>query len=119
LDVDFGRITAGERHVPVHEVELELRSGEPAKLFDFALLLQERFDLRPAARSKAERGYALARGEGAPAHSSRRVRLDPDATLEDALVAILSHCLAHFTANADCASESVDPEGVHQMRVGV
>src|SRR5262249_13586412 len=37
----------------------------------------------------------------------------------DALVAILSHCLAHFTANADCASEGVDPEGVHQMRVGV
>ena len=25
----------------------------------------------------------------------------------------------HFTANADCAREGLDPEGVHQMRVGV
>jgi CHAD domain-containing protein len=73
----------------------------------------------PAARSKAERGYALARGEGAAAHLGRRVRLDPGATLEDALVAILSHCLAHFTANADCAHEGTNPEGIHQMRVGV
>jgi inorganic triphosphatase YgiF len=119
LDVDVGRITAGGRSVPVHEVELELRQGDPAKLFEFALLLQERIDLRPAVRSKAERGYALARGEGAAALTSRRVRLDPDAAFEDALVAILSHCLAHFTANADCAREGLDPEGVHQMRVGV
>ena len=34
-----------------------------------------------------------------------------DATLEDALAAILSQCLAHFTANADCAAEGVDRRG--------
>jgi inorganic triphosphatase YgiF len=119
LDVDVGRIIAGRRHAPVQEVELELRSGDPAKLFEFALLLQERLDLRPAARSKAERGYALARGEGAAAHPSPRVHLEPGATLDDGLSAILSHCLAHFTTNADCAREGLDPEGVHQMRVGV
>ena len=119
LDVDLGRIAAGDRSSSIHEVELELRAGDPARLFEFALLLQERFDLRPAARSKAERGYALARGEGAAAQPSRRVRLDPEATLADALTAILSHCVAHFTANADCAREGGDPEGVHQMRVGV
>jgi triphosphatase len=119
LDVDIGRIAAGDRSSAIHEVELELRSGEPARLFEFALLLQERLDLHPAARSKAERGYALARGEGAVARPSRRVRLEPDATLDDALAAILSHCVAHFTANSDCAREGIDPEGVHQMRVGV
>jgi inorganic triphosphatase YgiF len=119
LDVDVGRIIAGDRSSSIHEVELELREGVPARLFEFALLLQERLDLHPAVRSKAERGYALARGEGAAAHPPRRVRLEPDATLADALAAILSHCVAHFTANADCAREAVDPEGVHQMRVGV
>jgi inorganic triphosphatase YgiF len=119
LDVDVGQIAAGERSEPIHEVELELRAGDPAKLFEFALLLQERIDLRPAARSKAERGYALARREGAAAQPSRRVRLVADATLEDAFTAILSHCLAQFTMNADCAREGADPEGVHQMRVGV
>jgi triphosphatase len=119
LDADVGRIVAGDRSSSIHEVELELRAGDPARLFEFALLLQERLDLLPAARSKAERGYALARGEGAAARPSLRVRLDADATLEDALAAILSHCVAHFTANADCAREGTDPEGVHQMRVGV
>jgi inorganic triphosphatase YgiF len=119
LDVDDGDIVAGDERVPVREIELELRSGEPAQLYEFALLLHEQFDVRPAARSKAERGYALARGEGAAARSSRRVELEPAATLEDALVASLSQCLAHFTTNADCACEGVDPEGVHQMRVGV
>ena len=119
LDVDDGAIVAGDDRVPVREVELELRSGEPAQLFEFALLLHEQFDVRPAARSKAERGYALARGEGAAAHSSRRVELEPTAALEDALVASLSQCFAHFTTNADCACEGADPEGVHQMRVGV
>jgi inorganic triphosphatase YgiF len=119
LDVDDGRIVAGDRSASVHEVELELREGDPARLFEFALLLQERLDLRPSARSKAERGYALARGEGAAAQTSRRVRLESDATLEQAFAAILSHCLAHFTVNADCACEGLDPEGVHQMRVGV
>ena len=81
--------------------------------------MHERLDLRPAARSKAERGYALARGEGAGSQSTRRVHLEADAALEDVFGAALSQCLAHFTANADCASEGVDPEGVHQMRIGV
>ena len=119
LDIDDGRIVAGDRSSSIREVELELRAGDPARLFEFALLLQERLDLHPAARSKAERGYALARGEGALAHPPGRVSLEPDATLEDALAGILSHCVAHFTTNADCAREGVDPEGVHQMRVGV
>jgi inorganic triphosphatase YgiF len=119
LDIDDGEITAGDDRAAIHEVELELRAGEPASLFEFALLLQEKFELRPVTRSKAERGYALARGAGVEAHGSRRVRLEAEATLEDALIAILSQCLAHFTANADCAGEGVDPEGVHQMRIGV
>jgi len=119
LDIDEGSIAARGRQSPVHEVELELRAGDPAQLFDFALQLHERLDLRPAARSKAERGYALARGEGAGSKSTRRVHLEADATLEDAFGAALSQCVAHFTANADCASEGVDPEGVHQMRIGV
>jgi inorganic triphosphatase YgiF len=119
LDVDVGRIMAGGRSVPVHEVELELVAGDPATLFEFALLVQERVDLRPMSRSKAERGYALVRGEGAPADSLRRVALDPGATLDEAIRAILSHCLAQVGANTECACEGIEPEGVHQMRVGV
>lgn len=119
LDADVGEIEADDAREPIAELELELRAGEPARLFEFALLLQEQFDLLPSTRSKAERGYALARGEPAPAHRAQPVGLSRDALLEHALQAILSQCLAQITTNAPCADEGVDPEGVHQMRVGV
>lgn len=119
LDVDEGEIVADDERAPIRELELELREGEPWRLFEFALLLHEHFDLVPATRSKAERGYALARGMPPAVVSSRRIPLDPDAVLEHALEAILGQCLAHFSANADCAIEGTGPEGVHQMRVGL
>jgi len=119
LDADQGEIVAEDARAPISEIELELRSGEPSRLFEFALLLQEQFDLLPSTRSKAERGYALMRGESAPAHRAEPVELARDATLEQALRVILSRCLVQVTANAPCAEEGVDPEGVHQMRVGV
>jgi inorganic triphosphatase YgiF len=119
LDLDEGAIEAAGETLPIHEVELELRAGDPARLFEFALALHDELGLHPATRSKAERGYALARGASATACDSRRVELRDDGTLEDALAAIASQCLAHFTANADCAAEGADAEGVHQMRIGV
>jgi inorganic triphosphatase YgiF len=119
LDVDEGEIIASGACVPIREIELELRSGEASRLLEFALMLQGQLDVVPSTRSKAERGYALARGVPAEARSSRKIPLTTDATVEDALVAIVSQCLAHFTANAACAWEGLDPEGVHQMRVGV
>lgn len=119
LDVDLGEVIAGEKRVPIRELELELRSGEPAQLFQFALQLGEQFDLLPATRSKAERGYALVRGEGAQPVASRRLALRSDATLEQALAAVVGSCFAQISGNAECAFEGVDPEGVHQMRIGV
>ena len=119
VDVDLGEVVAGEARAPISEIELELRDGDPARLFEFALLLHEHFDLLPGTRSKAERGYALALDEPAQPRTARTVSLAPDANAEEAWVAILSQCLEQIGANADCAFEGSDPEGVHQMRVGV
>ncbi len=119
LDIDEGEIVADEAREPIREVELELRTGDSAQLLEFALRLQEQLDVVPSMRSKAERGYALAQGTRAQPRSSRRIPIDPDANVEEALQSVVSQCLAHFTANAACASEGIDPEGVHQMRVGV
>jgi len=119
LDIDEGEIVADDEREPIHELELELRAGEASRMMEFALMLQEQFDLLPGTRSKAERGYALALGTPPPVHAGRRVALDRDATVEVALEAILGQCLAQLTANAECACEGSDPEGVHQMRVGM
>ena len=119
LDLDQGRIVAGDHAVPISEAELELTSGSPAALFEFALLLQEHVDLWPEPRSKAARGHALARRAAPPAAKGRRIGIDPEDNLDTVLRAVLSHCLHQWTSNADLAADGSDPEGVHQMRIGV
>ncbi|MEM7410262.1 MAG: CHAD domain-containing protein [Myxococcota bacterium] len=119
VDIDRGQVIAGDARMPIHEVELELVTGTPAALFEFALMLQEHFDVWMLARSKAERGHALARAEMPRAQRKGRVDLPAGANVETALGGILSHALHQWTVNADLAADGSDPEGVHQMRVGV
>ena len=59
LALDQGEVQHGAARVPISEVELELKSGDPAELFEFALQLQNAVPLRVGNISKAERGYAL------------------------------------------------------------
>ena len=62
--IDTGLIEAGRRSVPLSELEIELKGGEPAALIDLALALSADFPLRLIRASKAERGYALGRRNG-------------------------------------------------------
>ncbi|MCE9680828.1 CYTH domain-containing protein [Halomonas alkalisoli] len=57
--LDQGEIRAAGRVVPIRELELELKTGDPAALWDLALALAETIPLRPADASKAARGGAL------------------------------------------------------------
>jgi hypothetical protein len=57
---DSGVLKSGERTAPVCELEIELKSGGPAALYDLALLLAEQAAVRPTTRTKAERGLELA-----------------------------------------------------------
>src|SRR5262249_9373883 len=61
--IDSGGIRGGGRIVAVNELELELKSGEPSRLYDLALGLLKDVPLAVENRSKADRGFALARGE--------------------------------------------------------
>lgn len=63
LALDEGEITAGGRRVTIRELELELKSGDPAALWSLAEALAERVALRPSDTSKAARGSALLAGE--------------------------------------------------------
>jgi inorganic triphosphatase YgiF len=64
--LDRGEIRAGEERLPICEVELELKSGDPTRLADLALRLQRTLSLKPENVSKAERGYRLACGGISP-----------------------------------------------------
>ncbi|MDY7117667.1 CYTH domain-containing protein [Halomonas sp. SSL-5] len=83
LALDEGVITAADRRVTIRELELELKSGEPAALWSLAEALAERVALRPSDTSKAARGGALLAGEWRlPAADS------PPAWLHRAVVAL-------------------------------
>jgi CHAD domain-containing protein len=52
-------------------------------------------------------------------HKAGRVVLPHDATTEEAYRAILLNCADHVARNAGAIVEARDPEGVHQVRVGL
>lgn len=53
LSLDQGEVKAGQSVVPVCEVELELKTGRPEKLYEVALQLLESVQLMPENCSKA------------------------------------------------------------------
>jgi triphosphatase len=120
--IDQGEIRAagGGETEPISEIELELKSGDAAALYDVALQLLDVAPIRIEPRSKSERGYRLGEeAEAAPpvAHAEPVV-LDPTMTVEAALQEIGRACLAHLLHN-EAAALAMQLEGVHQMRVAV
>ncbi|NVD73226.1 CHAD domain-containing protein [Duganella sp. BJB1802] len=119
LVLDHGHIERHGRQVPVNEIELELKDGDPASLFAFALRLQEHIPQRLSNTNKAERGYMLCRQTGTVPVRATAVQLAPDATAAEARLAILNNCLQHIQRNENAVIEGDDAETLHQMRVGV
>lgn len=120
--IDRGRICAADRAAsePISEVELELKCGRPAALYDVALDLMTVAPLRLERRSKAERGYRLAAPDAAPvaAVHGAAIELSPDMSGSVALQRIGLACLNHVMQNEAAALAGL-AEGIHQMRVGV
>ncbi|HRD45541.1 CYTH domain-containing protein [Brevundimonas sp. UBA2416] len=59
LVIDAGEIRAGHRSVPLLELEIELKTGNPSALRTLAERLARVAPLTPSAETKAERGYRL------------------------------------------------------------
>ncbi len=59
LSFDDGEIKAGNKAIPIMEMEIELYSGSVEALRDYGEEIAEKFDLVPEDRSKFARGYAL------------------------------------------------------------
>lgn len=122
--LDVGEVRAGARTLPLCEVELELKSGQPDALIALALALTARahgarLDWLPLDASKAERGWRLARDERAAPVPLAPVLLPRGGSVEEGFVAICTACLAQFQANLPGALEDRDIEYVHQARVAL
>ena len=109
----------GHGNVQVSEVELELKRGSPAALYEIARGMAEETGFTVRTESKAERGIRALEGRALTAKKSGRATLPVGATAEDAFRATLMLCLRHLAQNAPVVSEARDVEGVHQLRVGL
>jgi inorganic triphosphatase YgiF len=119
LALDEGFVECGAKRFPVSEVDIALKAGKPARLFDFALGLQQDIELRLASASTIERGYRLARSEPPPAVKATALALSKEMTVQQAFQCIARNCLAQVCANQEGVATGHDAECVHQMRVGL
>lgn len=117
--LDLGTIECNGASLPIAELELELLEGSPEALYDLALDLDALAPLHVETRSKSARGYALASGASPAWRKAEALSFAPEATVNDAIQAILRNCVEHWCANEAAALDGSDPEGVHQMRVAI
>ena len=116
---DNGVIEAGEEQVPLSEIELELKQGKTAALYQLGLRMLDIAPLRLETQSKSGRGYALAlkmSPAAAKAGSSNLCRKD---TVDEGIAKLLLGCQQQILANLCPAESGGDPEGVHQLRVAL
>ncbi|WFU43779.1 CHAD domain-containing protein [Bradyrhizobium sp. CB82] len=118
LAIDRGQIVAGHRSSPIEEIELELKSGRPADLFRIAKALEHKSGAELDLRSKSERGFDLLRDSEHHITSAEPIELNPDLSAGEAFRVIGRAAFRHFSANADPVRNG-EPEGIHQMRVGL
>ncbi len=116
---DRGRIIAGRKAEPINELELELKSGIPADLLAAAEALLEKVPFRLGARTKAERGHALLRGEAARAVKAVPAPLMAEDDVTTAFEKIVKSCLDQMRANERAVLETGDPDAIHQLRVAL
>lgn len=57
--------------------------------------------------------------KAATAPKAEPIHLDATATLGSAIASIVHECVLHIACSADYARKSDDPEGIHQLRVGI
>jgi len=116
---DEGVIEAGDHRVPISEIELKLRSGAPAVLYELALQLLDHHAFKLGGQSKANRGYALALNAAPVSANAPATILDPEKAIGESFAQIFRAAHGHVLENQAATEDGRDLEGVHQMRVGL
>jgi len=119
LCIDHGMISIEHRSLPICELELELKSGEPRQLFELALKILEIVPVELEAVSKAEKGYRMLSGYTVQPVKSVAPTIAKTDTLADVMKMLIWSCLQHFQDNLSGAMVSSDAEYLHQMRVAL
>jgi len=116
---DLGAINSTGDDVPIAEIELELLQGEPEALYRLALELQEIGSFHLETRSKSTRAFDHLAKQPPNAHRGTTPTLKASDSVDEVMAAIFESCFQQWLANQAAAIDGRDPEGVHQMRVGL
>lgn len=118
IALDRGRVVAGARETPVHEVELEQNGGDPAALFALARRIDAVAPVHLGVLSKSARGYRLL-GPAVAAAKAGPVKLTDKMTAADAFQEIVHSGLRQFRLNVPIVIEQRDAGALHQARVAL
>jgi inorganic triphosphatase YgiF len=122
LVLDEGVVRSGTAEKPICDAELELKSGSASELLETATKLFANEPVRLAKASTAERGYDLIFGRSDAStqpQSAQSVVVVKGATCRDALALFVESAGRQILANRRAVLETDDPEGVHQLRIGL
>ena len=118
LTIDRGTVETATHSMPICEIELELKRGSMAKVFELAREIAKSIPARVSLETKSEQGYHFVDGEMHAALKADSIKLPARATAIAAFRAISVSCLRQILGN-EAAVIKRDPDGVHQMRVGL
>jgi inorganic triphosphatase YgiF len=119
LILDEGEVASGGKGEPICEIELELKRGTRAMLFELAAEIAAEVPLRMGAMSKSERGFALVEGTSARVRKAEPVVLSAEMNVAESFAAIVQSCLRHFRLNEALVAHGRDGKALHQMRVAM
>jgi triphosphatase len=115
---DQGEIVSGNRSMPICEIELELKYGYRAALFELARMIVEVVPAQLALAAKSERAYNLIQDKPEKFFTAEAIELVPRTTSAQAFQAIASGCIRQFLANIRFMDPR-NPEALHQMRIAL
>lgn len=119
MALDSGTVSGGDQEAPLHELELELKGGQPAAIFDLARELGEDVPLELGVLSKEQRGRMLAEGALDHEQKARAPDIADDMVAGQAFAAIVHECIRHFRLNQALIIAEQDPDALHQARVSM
>lgn len=122
LALDEGAVKAGTLSTPIHELELELVSGDVAPLFTLAFALITDGGMRLGAVSKAQRGYQLAGLTDQPQLKQlASLLMQPNEAKGNPVVALLHLGLDHWQHHEETwlADPSLGSDWLRQLSEGV
>ncbi|MFN3512629.1 MAG: CHAD domain-containing protein [Phenylobacterium sp.] len=117
IAADEGEVEAQGRKRRISELELELKGGDCAPMFELARRLSRTAPLYLSFEGKSSQGQALREGREAEARRHDRTPLPAEGTAGEAFAVVARNTLSQIAANGALIREAPNPDAIHQLRV--